>query len=153
MLEIGVLIIFADSFNAWTMQQYHIRFFLTNKDSIDAKSVAGSLEDAVDNILATDQAKDFIGENDIDSIQLIGVEPAEPVSTERFILQKSKNPGYWVITDKQNNIVCKFLEHYYNSEHTLTDINDNPITDALTVATALREMGEYLSKKHSELIF
>lgn len=134
------------------MRKYHIKIFISDNDYIDAKADANSMDEAVDKILSTDQAKEFIGDNLIDSVQLIDSEELEPISPKRFIVQESSDPGYWVITDLQNNIVCKFLERNFNKDQKITDINDNPISDPLTLATALREMGEYLYSTHPELI-
>lgn len=134
------------------MRKYHIKIFISDNDYIDAKADANSMDEAVDKILSTDQAKEFIDDNLIDSVQLIDSEELEPISPKRFIVQESSDPGYWVITDLQNNIVCKFLERNFNKDQKITDINDNPISDPLTLATALREMGEYLYSTHPELI-
>ena len=134
------------------MRKYHIKIFISDNDYIDAKADANSMDEAVDKILSTDQAKEFIGDNLIDSVQLIDSEELEPISPKRFIVQESSDPGYWVITDLQNNIVCKFLERNFNKDQKITDINDNPISDPLTLATALRDMGEYLYSTHPELI-
>ena len=134
------------------MRKYHIKIFISDDNYIDAKADANSMDEAVDKILSTDQAKEFIGDNLIDSVQLIDSEELEPISPKRFIVQESSDPGYWVITDLQNNIVCKFLERNFNKDQKITDINDNPISDPLTFATALREMGEYLYSTHPELI-
>lgn len=135
------------------MRKYHIKIYLSDHNVIDAKAEANSIEDAVDKIVTTDQARDFIGNNDIERIQLLDTEELKPVPKERFLLQESTDPGYWVVTDKQNGLVCKFLERQYNKNHKITDLNDSPITDPLTLATALREMGEYLAAQHPELVF
>lgn len=134
------------------MRRYHIKIYLSDRSVIDAKTEADSLEDAVDKIMATDQAKEFLGDNDIESVQLVDTEDITPSAPDRFLLQESTDPGYWVVTDLQNGIVCKFLERNFNKTQKTTDINDNPITDPLTLATALREMGDFLFSKHPELI-
>lgn len=134
------------------MRRYHIKIYLSDQSVIDAKTEADSLKEAVDKIIATDQAKDSLGDNDIESVQLIDTEDITPAAPDRFLLQESTDPGYWVVTDLQNGIVCKFLERNFNKTQKTTDINDNPITDPLTLATALREIGEFLYSKHPELI-
>ena len=134
------------------MRRYHIKIYLSDQSVIDARAEADSIEDAVDKIMLTDQAKKFLGDNEIESVQLIDTEEIGPVPPERFILQESSDPGYWVVTDQQNGLVCKFLERNFNKTQKTTDINDNPITDPLTLATALREIGDFLYSKHPELI-
>lgn len=134
------------------MRRYHIKIFLSNQNQIDVRAEADSLEDAVEKVITTEQAKELLYDTEIERIQLIDTEEIEPVEHSRFLLQESTDPGYWVITDLQKGIVCKFLERGYNKDHKITDINDTPITDPLTLATALREMGDYLIAKHPELI-
>ena len=134
------------------MRRYHIKIYLSDQSVIDARAEADSIEDAVDKIMLTDQAKEFLGDNEIESVQLIETEEIGPVNPKRFLLQESSDPGYWVVTDQQNGLVCKFLERNFNKTQKTTDINDNPITDPLTLATALREIGDFLYSKHPELI-
>ena len=134
------------------MRRYHIKIYLSDQSVIDAKTEADSLEEAVDKIMATDQAKEFLGDNDIESVQLVDTEDITPSAPDRFLLQESTDPGYWVVTDLQNGTVCKFLERNFNKSQKTTDINDKPITDPLTLATSLREIGDFLHSKHPELI-
>ena len=134
------------------MRRYHIKIYLSDHNVIDAKAEADSLEDAVDKIATTEETERLIGDNEIESIQLIDSEELEPVTKERFLVQESSDPGYWVITDQQNGLVCKFLERQYSKDYKITDIDGTPVTDLFTMATALSEMGDYLMARHPELI-
>lgn len=32
----------------------------------------------------------------------------------KYIIQESKEPGWWVVTDTENLVVLKFQEHHFN---------------------------------------
>lgn len=68
----------------------------------------------------------------------------------RFKLEKSQDlPGWWVLTDTENLIVCKFKEHEYNEtqkisvleEETLLQRMQNP---AAEIPKIMSEMGDYM---------
>ena len=134
------------------MQRYHIKIYLTGNNVIDEKAEADSLEDAVDKIATSDKAKQLFGDNEIESIQLIDTERIEPPTKERFIVQESPEPSYWVITDQESGLVCKFLERQYSKDYKITALDGKPVTDLITMANALSEMGNYLMGRHPELI-
>ena len=71
---------------------------------------------------------------------------------ERFILQKSEDPGYWVCTDQQNGIVCKFEQGNFNGNQKITQLEDSS-ADAMAIARSLREMADWLNDNHSDKIF
>ncbi len=134
------------------MRRYHIKIYLSDHNVIDARAEAESLEDAVDKIATTEEAEKLIGDNEIESIQLVDTEEIGPVTPDRFLLQESTDPGYWVVTDQQKGIVCKFLERQYNKDYKITDLEGKPITDLITMADTLSEMADFLMAKHPELI-
>ena len=53
------------------MRRYHIKIYLSDHNVIDAKAEADSLEDAVDKIATTEETERLIGDNEIESIQLM----------------------------------------------------------------------------------
>ena len=75
---------------------------------------------------------------------------------ERFIIQPStRQPGWWVCTDKAHNIVCRFQEHKFNEtqDFTLLDGDTFETTEeALAHATYLREMADWLKENHYEKV-
>lgn len=76
---------------------------------------------------------------------------------DRFILQHSTHQeNWWVCTDTTHNIVCRFEEHRFNDtqEFTLLD-GDSFATqeEALSFATYLREMGDWLKENHYNIVF
>ena len=134
------------------MRRYHIKIYLSDHSIIDVKAEADSLEDAVDKITTTEETENLIGDNEIESIRLIDSETIEPIAQERFLLQESLDPGYWVFTDQQNGLVCKFLEQQHNKDYIITYLDGTPVTDLFTMANVLSEMNDYLIARHPELI-
>ena len=77
---------------------------------------------------------------------------------ERFIIQKSEREGWWVCTDKENLIVCRFEAHRFNDTQDFTALEDSkfyPIkAETATVLSRLvREMGDWLRECHYDKIF
>lgn len=71
----------------------------------------------------------------------------------RFVLQQSTQQGWWVCTDTENGIVCRFQAHRFNETSKMTFLEDTPQPDALQIARLMREMGDWLGKNHSDKIF
>ena len=75
---------------------------------------------------------------------------------ERFILQNSAEDGWWVCTDQEHNIVCRFKEHKFNDTQKFTLLDGDSFQtkeEALAHATYLREMADWLRENHYEKIF
>lgn len=68
----------------------------------------------------------------------------------RFKLEKSEQPGWWVLTDTENLIVCKFKEHEFNETQQLSTLYEEDIlkSDLKSAANRLAhiaaEMGDYM---------
>lgn len=74
--------------------------------------------------------------------------------SERFVLQPSKDNGYWLATDTEHGIVLKFREHYLNADQKVTLLNGETfatVEEATRVATYLRELSDWLATNHREL--
>lgn len=70
---------------------------------------------------------------------------------QRFVLQPSQEPGFWVATDKDNGIVVKFREHQFNETQQITLLNGDTFKsaeEAMNVATYLRELSDWLRDNH-----
>lgn len=68
---------------------------------------------------------------------------------KRFKLEKSQSlPGWWVLTDTENLIVCKFKEHEFNETQKITILEEskfiNKINCANEIAHIMSEMGDYM---------
>ena len=74
--------------------------------------------------------------------------------SDRYLLQRStRQQGWWVCTDQENGIVCRFEEHRFNETQKMTFLEDIQQPDALAIARLMREMGDWLGEKHRELLF
>ena len=68
---------------------------------------------------------------------------------DRFILEKSQElPDWWVLTDTENLIVCKFEEHKFNETQRVYVLEDSEFTSdtncANKLAHIMSEMGDYM---------
>lgn len=71
----------------------------------------------------------------------------------RFLIQPSKDqPGHWVCTDTENNIVCIFQEHDFNLSQRFTILNSTP-PSINELPRFLREMADWLRQNHYDKIF
>ena len=77
------------------------------------------------------------------------------MSKERFVIQPSKEMrGGWVATDTENGIVLRFENH--NLVHTmrctpLLTVGREPT--AIELATAIRELLDWLKEEHKDKVF
>lgn len=66
----------------------------------------------------------------------------------RFKLEKSQDSGWWVLTDTENLIVCKFKEHEFNESQRISILEDSMFVDrtdcANELAHIMAEMGDYM---------
>lgn len=76
---------------------------------------------------------------------------------ERFILQKSATQeNWWVCTDTEYNIVCRFENHRFNDTQEFTLLDGDTFgtkEEALAYATYLREMADWLRDNHYDIVF
>lgn len=68
---------------------------------------------------------------------------------DRFILEKSQElPDWWVLTDTENLIVCKFEEHKFNETQRVYALEDSEFISDVNCANKLAhimsEMGDYM---------
>ena len=67
----------------------------------------------------------------------------------RFHFEPSTHQqGWWVLTDKENGIVCRFHEHEFNETQKFTFLDDVEQPDAQVIARIMREFGDWLSLHH-----
>ena len=132
------------------MQQYHFNIMLSNGNEVSAIVAASDKESALHRLKEADEFIKFVGDNSI--IKITSVEQKNTkLNTSQFLLQKSKDDGYWVITDTIRNIVVKFKENEFNNTQKCTFLYDTKSINALEFASALREIGEYLMLNHNNI--
>jgi hypothetical protein len=133
------------------MKRYSITVHLENGDQVDAKSVGNDKYEAMARLVETEQFKQFVGNLKISSWDVTFLEDVAPIVEENYILQESAiHPGWWVVTDKVNNVVVQFEKGRFNETAKATPLYDFP-KEPVGVATILREVGEYIALYHSEL--
>lgn len=79
--------------------------------------------------------------------------------SKRFVLRESQDlPGWWVLTDTENEIVVKFKDKDFNGTQKVTPLNDDSVTLAKVggvpgYARVMREIGEYMVQYHGDIAF
>ena len=78
------------------------------------------------------------------------------MTTNRFSLKPSEKEGFWIARDNEAGITLEFFENKYNEEQTVSLDDEERAADpekAQQIATALRELGEWISSTHPEIAF
>lgn len=106
----------------------------------------------------SDTIDDFFIENDIDEKSrdkwFADIECEYNDCLDRFTLCRDDNDlrEGWKCTDQENGIVCRFKVRQFNETQQF-EFNSDVEPDAAGIAKALREMGDWLSENHKELLF
>lgn len=69
--------------------------------------------------------------------------------SSRFkLVQSNEHPGWWVLADTKNLIVCKFEEHKFNETQQISVLEDSKFSNntncANELAHIMSEMGDYM---------
>ncbi len=77
------------------------------------------------------------------------------MSKERFVLQPSKEmQDGWVATDTENGIVLRFENHKFEKTLRCTPLlTDGREPTAIELATAIRELLDWLREEHKDKVF
>lgn len=72
----------------------------------------------------------------------------------RYLLQKSeKDPLWWVVTDTETQIVCRFKEGEFNETQKFTPLKDISQYDVFMLPQIATDMADWLRDNHYEIIF
>lgn len=72
----------------------------------------------------------------------------------KYDLKKSSEcPFWWVLTDIDNGIVCRFKEGEWNQTQEYTFIEGINLLDANKIASATREMSDWMINNYYEILF
>ena len=77
----------------------------------------------------------------------------------RYKLEESQDlPGWWVLTDIENEIVVKFKDKDFNGTQKVTPLNDDSVTLAKVggahgLARVMGEIGDYVARHHGDIAF
>lgn len=73
----------------------------------------------------------------------------------KYVIKQSKEfPGWWVVTDTENMIVCRFKDGDFNGSQKFTALNDiTSIEQARELPRLARELADWLAKNHLDKVF
>lgn len=78
------------------------------------------------------------------------------MTTDRFSIKPSDKEGFWIARDNEAGISLEFLENSYNENQAVALDDSERAADqeyAQQLATALRELGDWISAAHPDLVF
>ena len=120
---------------------------------VEARVDARTPEEAIDRVMEQPQVQEIVS-NKWGGEAEVEVEPIEDavLTDERFVLQPSKEQGWYVLTDTKLLITLRFRAGDYNGSQKVTMIDEHRVADPMDIATSLRLMGDWMLKHHKELI-
>lgn len=134
------------------MNRYRIEITFVSGDRIEARVEARNKKDAMRRLMDAEAFKNFASQcGDVltSSIEQEGKE--ESIDESRFVVTSMHGKeGWYVVADLENRIKVEFKKGHYNDMQKVTYFGDK--MDALTQATAIREIGDYLFKIFKELL-
>lgn len=136
------------------MKKYNINITLTDGREVRSSVVARNQSDALARLQSTPQYIDFLAENDA-TIESVCIEPVEikSIDNSRFYVTNIKNKeGWYVVADLENRIKVEFKKGHYNDMQKVETFKESKEPDALKIATALREIGEFMNNYFKDLI-
>lgn len=72
----------------------------------------------------------------------------------KYLLQKSKeDPLWWVLTDTEEEIVCRFREGDFNDSQKFSALRDIKDYDVSKLPSIAAEMADWLRENHYEIVF
>lgn len=133
------------------LRRFEITFLLGNGDRIKCRVDAPDGDKAIKRISEQPEFLASLGDAEILKTTFKEIQPLK-LDSENYVLQPSKDEGWWVLTDKAHQIVCKFHEGQFNQSQTFTRLFDSNDLDELEYVTAMRQFGDYLQTYHKELL-
>lgn len=134
--------------------RYYVKIYNEKADEmIEARVDAKTPEEAIDILMKQDKVTDIVrdkwgGEAEVECHE---IEDAV-LDKDRFLLQPSKEDGWYVLTDTELLITLRFRAGDFNGSQKVTHLDDSRITNPMDIATSLRLMGDWIQKYHRELI-
>ena len=133
------------------LRRFLVKILLSDGNRANVRVYAPDGDLAIRRIMEQPELVNFIGDAEILKVEYEEI-PAVPLSPENFLLQKSSDKGWWVVTDKRRNIVCKFKEGDFQNTQKSTVLFENSDLTELEIATSMREIADYLQAHHSKLL-
>lgn len=136
------------------MNTYKVNIKLENGDEVKARSVGHTPLEAEERVVNSSQFQDFRNGLKIKSIytELEQAGTSVQVDPSRYHFQPSnEREGWYVVTDKQEQVVVIFKEGKFNETHRITRLDDT-LPDPLTAASGLKAIADYLRIYHPEVL-
>lgn len=133
------------------LKRFEITFLLGNGERIKCRVDAPNGDKAIERIMKQPEFIQGLGNAEILQTTIKEIEPLK-LDPGNYVLQPSKDAGWWVLTDKAHKIVCKFHEGQFKKSQTFTRLFDSNDLDELEYATVMRQFGDYLQAYHKELL-
>ena len=136
-----------------TNMRYYVKIYNERSDEmIEVLVEADSEKEAIDKIFSLEKAQEMMKDwEDVTEVECHPIEDAV-LDKDRFLLQPSKEEGWYVLTDTQLLITLRFRAGDFNGSQKVTLLDDSHITNPMDIATSLRLMGDWIQKYHRELI-
>lgn len=132
------------------MKRYKVTIELADGNRIEAKVTARNRHDALHRLQNTEQARQFIT-SDIVGYTVEPI-PVEQVDNNRFVVTDLANrQGWYVCADLDNRVRVEWRKGHYNTMQRVGTM-DGATPDPQLLATALREIGDYLAEFFAELL-
>ena len=133
--------------------RYYVKIYNEKADEmIEARVDAKTEDEAILRVMQQDKVKAIVekwgGEAELECHL---IEDAV-LDKDRFVLQPSKEEGWYVLTDTELLITLRFRAGDFNGSQKVTHLDDSRITNPMDIATSLRLMGDWMVKYHKELI-
>lgn len=134
------------------MNKYKIEITFVSNDRIEAKVDARNKKDALRRLMDSEAFMDFASQcGDILTASVEQEEREETIDESRFVVSSVHGKdGWYIVADLENRIKVEFKKGHYNDMQKVTNFAED--ADALTQATALREIGEFMFNNFKELI-
>lgn len=136
--------------------RYYVKLVNERADEmIEARVDARTPEEAIDKVMQQPPVKEIVKNKwGRDAEIEVEVEPIKDAALEddRFLLQPSKEEGWYVLTDTELLITLRFRAGDFNGSQKVTHLDDSRINNPMDIATSLRLMGDWIQKYHRELI-
>lgn len=136
--------------------RYLVKIMCERADEVvEARVDARTPEEAIDRVLQLPPVQETVKTKwGVDAEIEVEVEPIEDavLDKDRFVLQPSKEEGWYVLTDTQLLITLRFRAGDFNGSQKITMLDNHRIANPMDVPTSLRLMGDYMQTYHRELI-
>ena len=135
------------------MKIYIITLTLSSGNKVNARIAAENYTDAMTRLMQSKDYLNFVENDEIGSMDFEIEKMLRPpaVNPKNYKIEKLLN-HHWRCTDIQHGICVVWKEGDYNDSVTTKYNADNCAESPIAVATAMREIGEYLFQYHKNLL-